>query len=316
MRAAKGACSRVASACSSELASNKSVCGKESFNYSVFFWMVRWLGFSKMKEETKSKEMPVAMTIAGSDSGGGAGIQADLATFSALGVFGTSVITALTAQNPDGVSLVENTSLEMVEAQLCQVMDFFPVKAAKTGMLPNAECVEMLANLLEPYASDENFSLVVDPVMVATSGSQLAGSGVVEAFRNHLFLIADLVTPNVVEAEVLLGWCPGTYDDLEKAGLELVAQYGASFLLKGGHLEGEVAVDVLVEESGRVTQFTSPRIEGVNSHGSGCSLAAGIAAGLAKGEGLEQAITNARSFLQKGFREPLEIGGVKYLRRN
>ena len=268
-----------------------------------------------MKEETKSKELPVAMTIAGSDSGGGAGIQADLATFSALGVFGTSVITALTAQNPDGVSLVENTSLEMVEAQLCQVMDFFPVKAAKTGMLPNAECVEMLANLMEPYAGDENFSLVVDPVMVATSGSQLAGSEVVESFRNHLFLVADLVTPNVLEAEVLLGWLPQSIEDLEKAGKELVDQFGTSFLIKGGHLHGDLAVDVLVEENGNVSRFSSPRVEGVNSHGSGCSLAAGITAGLANGESPERAISHARSFLEKGFREPVEIGGVKYLRR-
>ncbi len=269
-----------------------------------------------MQLKTKSKEMPVAMTIAGSDSGGGAGIQADLATFSGLGVFGTSVITALTAQNPESVSSVENTSLDMVEAQFRQVMDFFPVKAAKTGMLPNAECVELVEKLLEQYASDEDFALVVDPVMVATSGSKLAGGGVVEAFRNKLFLIADLVTPNVLEVEVLLGWRPESVDDLEKAGLELVNEFGASFLIKGGHLEGDTAVDVLVEESRNVNRYTSPRIEGVNSHGSGCSLAAGIAAGLAKGESLQKAITNARSFLEQGFRDPVRIRGVNYLRRN
>jgi hydroxymethylpyrimidine kinase/phosphomethylpyrimidine kinase len=269
-----------------------------------------------MQLKTKSKEMPVAMTIAGSDSGGGAGIQADLATFSGLGVFGTSVITALTAQNPESVSSVENTSLDMVEAQFRQVMDFFPVKAAKTGMLPNAECVELVEKLLEQYASDEDFALVVDPVMVATSGSKLAGGGVVEAFRNKLFLIADLVTPNVLEVEVLLGWRPESVDDLEKAGLELINQFGVSFLIKGGHLDGDSAVDVLVKDSGQVNRFTSPRIEGVNSHGSGCSLAAGIAAGLAKGESLQESISNARSFLEMGFRDPVRIGGVNYLRRN
>jgi hydroxymethylpyrimidine/phosphomethylpyrimidine kinase len=269
-----------------------------------------------MKNERKSKGMPVAMTIAGSDSGGGAGIQADLLTFSAMGVFGTSVITAQTAQNPDSVSRVENTSLEMVEAQYRQVMKFFPIRAVKTGMLPSAECVELVTKLLEPHAYDENFSLVVDPVMVATSGSELVGSGVVNAFRNHLFLIADLVTPNVCEVEALLGWRPATADELEKAGLELVAQFGASFLVKGGHLEGDAAVDVLVEESGHVHRFSSVRVDGVNSHGSGCSLASAITAGMANGESLPLAIINARSFLEKGFQEPVEIGGVQYLRRN
>lgn len=255
------------------------------------------------------------MTIAGSDSGGGAGIQADLQTFSAMGVFGTTVITALTAQNPAGVSRVENTSLEMVEAQFRQVMDFFPIRAVKTGMLPNAECVELVAKLLEPHAYDENFFLVVDPVMVATSGSELAGSGVVESFRNHLFLIADLVTPNVCEVEVLLGWRPASVDELEKAGLELVAQFGASFLVKGGHLDGDTAVDVLVQENGEVHQFSSERVDGVNSHGSGCSLAAAITAGLASGKSLPTAIEQGHAFLVSGFQNPIEVGGVRYLRR-
>ena len=268
-----------------------------------------------MKNQSKSKGMSVAMTIAGSDSGGGAGIQADLQTFSAMGVFGTTVITSLTAQNPDSVSAVENTSLAMIEAQFRQVMDFFPVTAVKTGMLPHVECVELVAKLLKEESKKRDFAVVVDPVMVATSGSELAGGGVVPDFQEALFPIADLITPNVCEAEVLLGSKLESVDDLEKAGLELVNQFGASFLMKGGHLEGNVAVDVLVEESGEVNRFASPRVEGVNSHGSGCSLAAAIGAGLAKAESLQQAITNARSFLEKGFREPVEIGGVRYLRR-
>ena len=160
----------------------------------------------------------VVLTIAGSDSGGGAGIQADLATFSAMGVFGTSVVTALTAQNPGSVTAVEETSLDMVEAQIRQVMDFFPVDAVKTGMLPSARCVEHVAGLLDYYRGKRKFELVVDPVMVSTSGHELAGEEVLEAFKECLFPLADVLTPNVVETAVIIGREPENLNMLEQAG--------------------------------------------------------------------------------------------------
>ena len=257
----------------------------------------------------------VVLTIAGSDSGGGAGIQADLATFSAMGVFGTSVVTALTAQNPGSVTAVEETSLDMVEAQIRQVMDFFPVDAVKTGMLPSARCVEHVAGLLDYYRGKRKFELVVDPVMVSTSGHELAGEEVLEAFKECLFPLADVLTPNVVETAVIIGREPENLNMLEQAGLELAHTYRVGSLLKGGHFSGYDSVDVLVTKTGQARRFVSERVEGVDSHGSGCSLASAVAACMALGYDLEQAVGFAKAFIDTGFQEPVEIGGTQYLRR-
>ena len=257
----------------------------------------------------------VVLTIAGSDSGGGAGIQADLATFSAMGVFGTSVVTALTAQNPQSVTCVQEASLEMVEAQIRQVMEFFPVDAVKTGMLPTAGCVELVANLLEYYRGKRKFELVVDPVMVATSGQELVAEEVAEAFKECLFPLADLVTPNLEEVRMLTVVEPANLSILEKVGLEFAHTFQSGALLKGGHFTGNESVDVLVTKTGQSRRFVSERIMGVDSHGGGCSLASAVAACMALGYDVEQAVGYAKAFIDTGFREPVEIGGTQYLRR-
>ncbi len=257
----------------------------------------------------------VALTIAGSDSGGGAGIQADLASFSAMGVFGTSAVTALTAQNPKGVGKVAVTPLEVIEAQIRQVMDFFPVSAVKTGMLPTVGCVELVAGLLDYYRGLHKFELVVDPVLVSTSGQKLSGEGVLEVYRERLFPLADVVTPNLRETTAIMGWEPRNLTMLEQAGLELAQTYRMGSLLKGGHFSGHDATDVLVTRTGQARRFVSERVSGVDSHGSGCSLASAVAACLAQGYDLEQSVGYAKSFIDTGFSEPVKIGGTKYLRR-
>ena len=226
------------------------------------------------------EDLPVALSIAGSDSGGGAGIQADLLTFAANGVFGTTAITCLTAQNPDGVTAVQSMPAEFVSEQIHQVHRFFALGAIKTGMLFNTEIIEAVAAFVQTHPE---IPLVVDPVMVATSGARLLEESAIEALQARLLPQASLITPNLDEAAVLLGRRPSTVPEMEAAAAELAAKVGVPVLLKGGHLEQErELVDILATADGNCSAFTALRIDKVNTHGSGCTLSSAIAANLAR----------------------------------
>ena len=249
--------------------------------------------------------MTVALTIAGSDSGGGAGIQADLKTFEALGVFGTSAITAITAQNTRGVTDVAVLEPEIVVAQIQAVAEDFALGAVKTGMLATAPIVRAVAEALSGLAE---VSLVVDPVMVATSGDTLLAPDAVEAYRRDLFGLAALVTPNTQEAEALVGFPVCTLDDARRAA-DALRQPGLAVLVKGGHLDGEAdAVDVLADDQGE-RLYRTERIVTASTHGTGCTLASGIAAHLARGESLRDAIAMAKDYLTEAIRHAPGLGG-------
>lgn len=250
----------------------------------------------KMKDET------AALTIAGSDSGGGAGIQADLKTFSAFGVFGTSVITAITAQNLVGVTGIQPIDPEMVRKQLVAVLNGFPVRAIKTGMLFSSAIIETIADVLGNY---RGIPLVIDPVFAATSGSQLIQDEAIESLTEFLFPLASLITPNIPEAEILLVEEIKTVQDLEFAGKKLFEKFRVPVLLKGGHLE-EAAFDVLVERDGLKT-FHADLIREVNNHGSGCTFAAAITASLSTGNPLTQAVSEAKEYITGALKHALSL---------
>jgi hydroxymethylpyrimidine/phosphomethylpyrimidine kinase len=235
---------------------------------------------------------PVALTIAGTDSGGGAGIAADLRAFSALGTFGTLVVTAVTAQNTVGVQAVAVQSVEIVDAQIASVLADLPVAAVKSGMLANAEIVKVVTAWAERGALPH---LVVDPVMVAASGGQLLDEGGQAAYRD-LLAQAALVTPNAPEAAVLLGGEVQCEEDLREAARALVALGARAALVKGGHLAGAQSVDVLCA-AGEIVEFRAPRIDSVHTHGTGCTLSAAITAGLACGLPLGAAIERAKRYV-------------------
>jgi len=238
--------------------------------------------------------VPIALTIAGSDSGGGAGIQADLKTFSALGAYGASVITALTAQNTRAVTMVEPASPAMIAAQIAAVFDDLDVRAVKLGMLGGAEAIVTVAQGLEGRA----LPVVLDPVMVAKSGDRLLPGEAMDALRRELLPRASLLTPNLPEAADLLG-CAAAEDEAEmiRQGRALREMGAQAVLMKGGHATGADCVDLLMSAAG-ITRFIAPRIDTRNTHGTGCTLSAAIAAGLAQGMTLEAAVTRAHGYLQ------------------
>ena len=240
---------------------------------------------------------PVALTIAGSDSGGGAGQQADLKSFSALGVFGTSVVTAVTAQNTVAVTRVDVLDPAAVEAQLDAVLSDLPVAAVKTGMLATTPIVELVARRA---AAGDLPHLVVDPVMVASSGDRLLDQDAEAAYRELLLPRAEVATPNLVEASVLVERPLATVADAEAAARELAATGPAWVVVKGGHLTGP-ATDVVVHGDD-VTTLTSERVDTANVHGTGCSFASAVAAGLARGQDPGAAIEAAKAFIDRGVR--------------
>jgi hydroxymethylpyrimidine/phosphomethylpyrimidine kinase len=244
------------------------------------------------------------MTIAGSDSGGGAGIQTDLKTFHALGVFGTTAITCITAQNPSGVSGVAAIDPAMVALQIRTVCEAFPVAAAKTGMLFSAAIVEAVAEALVQARIPW---LVVDPVMIATSGASLLRSDAVDALRERLLPMATVITPNIPEAEFLLGARIRSVASLREAAAELARRYATACALKGGHLESDKVTDVLFCD-GRLHEWSSPRIAAAETHGTGCTFAAAVTAGLAKGEGLPESVEQARAFVIRALAHPHRTG--------
>ena len=248
--------------------------------------------------------VPRVMTIAGSDSGAGAGIQADLKTFGALGVFGTCAITTVTAQNTVGVDAALTIPPAMVEAQIDAIMADIGADAVKTGMLPGADIIRCVAQRLEFHAVA---AAVIDPVLVNRAGTRLFDDDALETMRSALFPRATVVTPNTREASLLTGLEINTQDDLKNVAKALVEELGArNAVLKGGRMEGP-ATDVLYDGSNFLT-FTSERIDTPNNHGTGCTLASAIAAGLARGLALPVAVQQAKDFVTAAMRTSFPVG--------
>ncbi|NPV91551.1 MAG: bifunctional hydroxymethylpyrimidine kinase/phosphomethylpyrimidine kinase [Firmicutes bacterium] len=247
---------------------------------------------------------PQALTIAGSDSSGGAGIQADLKTFIAFGVYGASVITAITAQNTTGVRAIHAIPTDMVTAQLEAVMEDLDIKAVKTGMLPNVECILAIAAEMKKHPG---VPLVVDPVLISTSGCYLSDPKTLSAMREILLPLAVLVTPNLQEAQTLTGIELKSEDDWVKAGENLLSTGVGAVLLKGGHSSDEVARDMLFTPEGPTDLFAR-RCQTRHGHGTGCTLSAAIAAGLAKGLPLPEAVFRAKNYLTTALEHAFEVG--------
>ena len=240
-------------------------------------------------------EYPRVLTIAGSDSGGGAGIQADLKTFSALGCFGMSAITALTAQNTQGVRAIHAVPPEMLRQQIDAVVDDMGVHAVKVGMLHSVEVVATVADAIDRHQLPH---VVLDPVMVATSGAVLIEQPAVQALISQLFGRVSLVTPNLDEAALLVGRPMATQDDMERAASDLLAMGAHAVLVKGGHLAGDMVHDLLATRTGLRHWMHAPRIASANTHGTGCTLSSAIAAHLALGADLRDAVESARAYVR------------------
>lgn len=255
--------------------------------------MPRRIGFSKKKPPS----LPVVLTIAGSDSGGGAGIQADLKTFNTWSVFGTSAITCITAQNPDAVTGIQAINRAIIAEQIRAVTRGFPVAAAKTGMLFSQSIIRTVAHSLR--AAKIHF-LVVDPVMIATSGARLLKEDAIEALIRELLPLATVITPNLPEAEVLAGMKIRSKADLAVAAERIARASGAACVVKGGHLSGHEVIDVLYDE-GRIHTFTSKRFRARATHGTGCTFSAALTAGLALGLRLPSAVEKAKSFVGRAL---------------
>ena len=240
------------------------------------------------------QRIPNALTVAGSDSGGGAGIQADLKAFSANGVYGASVITALTAQNTRAVTAIADLEPDFIKAQMDAVFDDLTIDAVKIGMLSRPDVITTIADSLTRHKPAH---IVLDPVMVAKSGDKLLGDDAISTLRENLLPIASLVTPNLPEAAVLLDEDPPeTPDQMEELGHRILALGPKAVLMKGGHLPGDTLVDILITKE-TVQRFESKRIETQNTHGTGCTLSSSIAAQLALGHDLVDAVKNARTYL-------------------
>lgn len=248
--------------------------------------------------------MKSVLTIAGSDSSGGAGIQADIKTIEAHRLFAQSVITALTAQNTTGVYGVHDVPADFVTQQIDVVFDDIRPDAVKIGMVSSAEIV---AAITEALMRNKASNIVVDPVMVATSGSELASSGAVVALRDELIPLATVITPNVPEAEVLFGNRITNRDTQKQAACAIAVSTGVAVLVKGGHGEND-ANDVLARPDGSVTWFEGERIDNPNTHGTGCTLSSAIACGLAIGLSLEGAISQAKRYITGALAAQLDLG--------
>jgi hydroxymethylpyrimidine/phosphomethylpyrimidine kinase len=263
--------------------------------------------------QKKHTTLPIALTIAGSDSGGGAGIQADLKTFAALGVHGTSAITCITAQNPKCVTGIQPVRADMVRRQIEAVFAELRPDAVKTGMLFSAEIIGVVADF---FAVGKQPPLVVDPVMVATSGARLLKPSAIRVLKERLLPLACLVTPNLDEAEILVGRKLGTLDDLRDAAREIHESFGCAALVKGGHLRTVAeAVDVLFD--GReLTELRARRVRGVSTHGTGCTYSAAIAALLALGHPLPRAVGLAKSHVTRAIQRSYRVAGHAVLQQN
>jgi hydroxymethylpyrimidine/phosphomethylpyrimidine kinase len=247
--------------------------------------------------------LPVALTIAGSDSGGGAGIQADLKTFAALGVHGTSAITAITAQNTTGVLDILELPPALVRSQIAAVVEDIGVQAAKTGMLSSPVIIEAVAQSVREHGLSH---LVVDPVMVSKGGARLLRADAVDSLRELLIPLAMVLTPNLPEAEVLLGRSIRSMQDRRQAARRLVEMGARIAVVKGGHAEDDVT-DVYFDGA-QLVELTGTRIPTANTHGSGCTFSAAITAGLARGDGALEAVRAAKDFVTAAISASLELG--------
>lgn len=254
---------------------------------------------------------PIALSVAGSDSGGGAGVQADLKAFHALRVHGVTAITCLTAQNPAGVRAVQPVTPDFLQAQLDALFDELPPRAAKTGMLWNADLIRVV---VESWQTRGRTPLVVDPVMIATSGAALLRPDAIKAIQDLLLPLARVVTPNLDEAAHLLGASLSSLDDLRQAARELHRRHGCPFLVKGGHLRSSPnAVDVFWDGRREII-LSAPFIPRVSTHGTGCTYSAAIAAGLACGLALREAVQQAKHVITQAIRDSVRIGRHQALR--
>jgi hydroxymethylpyrimidine/phosphomethylpyrimidine kinase len=252
----------------------------------------------------------VALTIAGSDSGGGAGLQADLKTFAALGVHGTTAITAVTAQNPEGVRAIQACRPEIVQQQIQAVEEAFPLAAVKTGMLFSAGIIEVVA---EAFAGRSRTPLIVDPVMAATSGARLLKPRAIRTVRERLLPLARLVTPNLDEAEILSGAELRSVEDLRSAARRIHADYGCAVLVKGGHLsDSRVAADIFFDGKEELL-LEAPFVRRVSSHGTGCAYAAAIAGYVALGCPLAYAVEMAKEYITQAIGQSRRIRGRRVL---
>lgn len=255
-----------------------------------------------------TSSIPIALSIAGSDCSGGAGIQADLKSFAACGAYGASVITALTAQNTKGVRAVHAVPPDFVTAQLDAVFDDLDVKAVKIGMVADVHVIAAIARILR---ARKPAHIVLDPVMVATSGDRLLEPGAIAALRRDLIPLADIITPNLPEAAALLGAPDAASEDkAAEQGRALLAQGAKAVLVKGGHGTSAESVDLLITEQG-VRRFAAKRIATKNTHGTGCSLSSAIAAYLARGDDLATAVGHAKDFVTRAIAASdwLDVGG-------
>lgn len=247
--------------------------------------------------------MKTALTIAGSDSSGGAGVQADLKTMMAHGIFGMSAVTALTAQNTMGVSAVSESTPEFLAAQIDSVFEDIPPDAVKVGMVSSAALIHVIAERVRHYAVGK---LVVDPVMVATSGARLLDETAIGVLLEELLPLALVITPNLQEAEVLWGKKITTKDEMEAAAMDIFAECGCAVLLKGGHASDNA--DDLLCQKGTMRWFTADRVETPNTHGTGCTLSSAIASNLALGYGLEESVGKAKEYVHGALKAMLDLG--------
>jgi hydroxymethylpyrimidine/phosphomethylpyrimidine kinase len=275
------------------------------------------MGTQENRRAESAATVPVALTIAGSDSSAGAGVQADLKTFSALGVYGLTAVTCVVAEIPGKISRIEPVSSDLVREQIRILHRNFPIAAAKTGLLHTAEIVQTVARALADLLanSEKRFPLVIDPVIMATSGDRLLEPSAIELYEKELFPLAALLTPNLAEAEKLMGEPIRDLQAMRKAGHKMQKKYGASILLKGGHLTGKDAVDLLFAGD-KISEFSAPFVSGVATHGTGCIYSAAITAGLASSLSLEKAIREAKKFVTASIRHHFQWGHLHALRHS
>jgi hydroxymethylpyrimidine/phosphomethylpyrimidine kinase len=254
------------------------------------------------------KKIPVALTIAGSDSGGGAGIQADLKTFAALGVHGTSALACLTAQNPKRVLSIEPCPPKMLRAQLEAIFQELPPAAIKTGMLFSPHNIRVVAEFLKSNQRRAGVPLVVDPVLVSTSGAKLLQPGGLKVLTEQLLILATLVTPNLSEAEILGGQKISSVEDMGNAARKIHSRWDCAVLLKGGHLRGKEATDVFFDGKTMVL-LPAPFVKGIRTHGTGCVYSAAICAAMAQGKSLRQAVQIGKQFVTRAILKSYRVGG-------
>lgn len=251
-----------------------------------------------------ARKHPVVLTIAGSDCSGGAGIQADIKAISALGGYAASAITAITVQNTTGVKDIFPVPPVFVKGQIAAVMEDLHPDAVKIGMVNDPQIVEIIASSIAKYAPA---NIVYDPVMVSTSGHKLMTDSTIGTIKRHLIPAAGLITPNLMEAEVLYGKKIDSFETMKKAAVEMFSEFGTAVLIKGGHLEGDDMTDVLCCPSG-LHLYTEKKIDSKNTHGTGCTLSSAIATCLASGMSMEESVERAKKYVHKAIEEGKDLG--------